>query len=456
MRAWEEFLLLQEKEIGVDTVNKWLRSLKVLCFDACNLYLEAKDSFQVTWFEEHVRHKVKASLINNNGKPIRVRVTSLDKSAPFKETQIQQEKTAYFTMQYGDTDPQMSFANFLVTPENDLPVRILQEFAKVSEQSKGFPFNPIYLFGPESSGKTHLMQAAVAGLREAGVKTLYVSSDLFTEHLVSAIRSGEMQRFRAFYRNVEALFIEDIEVLSGKGATQEEFFHTFNSLHTDGKLIVISSTFAPGELKAMEERLISRFEWGIAIPVSPLTREGLKNFLERKTEKLNIRIEETALDFLIQALSSHVKSLLHALNMLAKRVAYKKLSHQLLYQGDIEVLLQDVLQAAENIRLTPSGIVRATAQYYGVSPESILGRSQSREYVFPRQVAMFLCRQKLSLSYVKIGEVFSRDNSTVISSIRAISQKLEEGDRESDISCAIQELTKRLSSAYQSLDFIVD
>lgn len=456
MRAWEEFLLLQEKEIGVDTVNKWLRSLKVLCFDACNLYLEAKDSFQVTWFEEHIRHKVKASLINNNGKPIRVRVTSLDKSTPFKETQIQQEKTAYFTMKYGDIDPNMSFANFLVTPENDLPVRILQEFAKVSEQGKGFPFNPIYLFGPESSGKTHLMQAAVGGLREAGVKTLYVTSELFTEHLVSAIRSGEMQRFRAFYRNVEALFIEDIEVLSGKGATQEEFFHTFNSLHTEGKLIVISSTFAPGDLKAMEERLISRFEWGISIPVSPLIREGLKSFLERRTEKLNIRIEETALDFLIQALSSHVKSLLHALTTLAKRVAYKKLSHQMLYQGDIEALLHDVLQAAESIRLTPSGIVRAAAQYYGVSPESVLGRSQSREYVLPRQVAMFLCRQKLSLSYVKIGEVFSRDHSTVISSIRAISQKLEEDDRECDVSRAIQELTKRLSSAYQSLDFIED
>ncbi|CRH47739.1 chromosomal replication initiation protein [Chlamydia trachomatis] len=359
-------------------------------------------------------------------------------------------------MKYGDIDPNMSFANFLVTPENDLPVRILQEFAKVSEQGKGFPFNPIYLFGPESSGKTHLMQAAVGGLREAGVKTLYVTSELFTEHLVSAIRSGEMQRFRAFYRNVEALFIEDIEVLSGKGATQEEFFHTFNSLHTEGKLIVISSTFAPGDLKAMEERLISRFEWGISIPVSPLIREGLKSFLERRTEKLNIRIEETALDFLIQALSSHVKSLLHALTTLAKRVAYKKLSHQMLYQGDIEALLHDVLQAAESIRLTPSGIVRATAQYYGVSPESVLGRSQSREYVLPRQVAMFLCRQKLSLSYVKIGEVFSRDHSTVISSIRAISQKLEEDDRECDVSRAIQELTKRLSSAYQSLDFIED
>ena len=128
----------------------------------------------------------------------------------------------------------------------------------------------------------------------------------------------------------------------------------------------------------------------------------------------------------------------------------------MLYQGDIEALLHDVLQAAESIRLTPSGIVRATAQYYGVSPESVLGRSQSREYVLPRQVAMFLCRQKLSLSYVKIGEVFSRDHSTVISSIRAISQKLEEDDRECDVSCAIQELTKRLSSAYQSLDFIED
>ncbi|WP_348664019.1 chromosomal replication initiator protein DnaA [Chlamydia vaughanii] len=452
MRAWEDFLLLQEKEIGTSTVDKWLRSLKVLCFDACNLYLEAKDSFQVTWFEEHIRHKVKTGLVNNNGKLIRVHVTSLDKTTPFyREKQIQQEKTAYFTMQYGNVNPEMSFANFLVTAENDLPFRILQEFAKPSEDSVGFPFNPIYLFGPEGSGKTHLMQAAVNALRESGGKILYVASDLFTEHLVSAIRSGEMQRFRSFYRNVDALFIEDIEVFSGKGATQEEFFHTFNSLHTEGKLIVVSSAYAPGDLKSVEERLISRFEWGVAVPIHPLTKEGLRSFLMRQAEQLNIRIEDTALDFLIHALSSNVKTLLHAMTLLSKRVAYKKIAQQLLYETDLQSLLHDVLEAAESVRLTPSGIVRAVAQYYGVSPESILGRSQSREYVLPRQVAMYLCRQKLSLSYVRIGDVFSRDHSTVISSIRVISQKVEEGGH--DISIATQDLMKSLTSAYKSLEF---
>ncbi|QEM73825.1 chromosomal replication initiator protein DnaA [Chlamydia abortus] len=452
MRAWEDFLLLQEKEIGTSTVDKWLRSLKVLCFDACNLYLEAKDSFQVTWFEEHIRHKVKTSLVNNNGKLIRVHVTSLDKTTPFyKEKQMQQEKTAYFTMQYGNVNPEMTFANFLVTPENDLPFRILQEFTKPSEDATGFPFNPIYLFGPEGSGKTHLMQAAVNVLRESGGKILYVASDLFTEHLVSAIRSGEMQRFRSFYRNVDALFIEDIEVFSGKGATQEEFFHTFNSLQTEGKLIVISSAYAPADLKAMEERLISRFEWGVAVPIHPLTKEGLRSFLMRQTEQLSIRIEDSALDFLIHALSSNMKALLHALTLLSKRVAYKKLTQQLLYEDDIQSLLHDVLEAAESVRLTPSGIVHAVAKYYGVSPESILGRSQSREYVLPRQVAMYLCRQKLSLSYVRIGDVFSRDHSTVISSIRAISQKVEEGGH--DISIATQDLMKYLTSAYKSLEF---
>ncbi|WP_284441540.1 chromosomal replication initiator protein DnaA [Chlamydia gallinacea] len=452
MRAWEDFLLLQEKEMGVGTVDKWLRSLKVLCFDACNLYLEAKDSFQVTWFEEHIRPKIKTHLVNNNGKLIRVHVTSLDKTASlYGEKQIPYEKASCFAMQYGDIDPNMSFSNFLVTAENDLPFRIFQEFIKFSGDAASSPFNPIYLFGPEGAGKTHLMQSAVGALKESGGKILYVASNLFTEHLVSAIRSGEMQRFRSFYRNVDALFIEDIEVFSGKAATQEEFFHTFNSLHTDGKLIVISSSCAPGDLKSVEERLISRFEWGVVVPIHPLAKEGLFSFLRRQAEQLNLRIEDTALDFLIRALSSNVKALLHAVNLLSKRVAYKKIAQQLLYETDIQSLLHDVLEAAESIRLTPLGVVRAVAQYYGVSPESILGRSQSREYVLPRQVAMYLCRQRLSLSYVRIGNIFSRDHSTVISSIRTVAQKVEGGD--SDISIATKDLMKILTSTYTSLEF---
>ncbi|EPP35625.1 archaeal ATPase family protein [Chlamydia ibidis] len=453
MRAWEEFLLLQEKEIGTNTVDKWLRSLKVVCFDACNLYLEAKDSFQVTWFEEHIRYKVKSSLVNNNGKLIRVHITSLDKTIPFyQEKHIQQEKSAYFTMNYGEVNPEMGFSSFLVTPENDLPFRILQEFTQPGDNGAGFPFNPIYIFGPEGAGKTHLIQSAVSLLRGIGGKILYVTSELFTEHLVSAIRSGEMQRFRSFYRNVDALFIEDIEVFCGKGATQEEFFHTFNSLHMEGKLIVISSAHAPRDLKAMEERLISRFEWGVTVPIHPLTKEGLRSFLSRQAEQLCVRIEDTALDFLIRSLFSNMKTLLHAMKLLSKRVAIKKLSQQLLYENDLRNLLRDVLEAADNVRLTHTGIIRAVAQYYNVSPESILGRSQSREYVLPRQVAMYLCREKLSLSYVRIGDIFSRDHSTVISSIRLVSQKIE--NRNSAISIAIQDLMKQLTSSYKSLEFL--
>ncbi|WP_201456873.1 chromosomal replication initiator protein DnaA [Chlamydia sp. 17-3921] len=452
MRAWEDFLLLQEKEIGSSTVDKWLRSLKILCFDACNLYLEAKDSFQVTWFEEHIRHKVKANLINNNGKLIRVHITSVDKSTPFKEKQIQQEKTSYFTMQYGNVLPEMSFSSFLVTAENDLPFRILQEFTQISSDSKSLSFNPIYLFGPEGAGKTHLMQATIHMLREFSNKVLYVSSELFTEHLVSAIRSGEMQRFRAFYRSADALFIENIEVFSGKNATQEEFFHTFNSLHTEGKLIVISSCYAPADLKAMEERLISRFEWGVAVPIHPLGKEGLKSLLKRQAESHGIRIQELALDFLILSLSSNIKTLLHAVGLLSKRVVYKKLSQQLLYEDDIKVLLKDVLEIAKSVRLTPTGIIRAVSRYYGITQESILGRSQSREHVLPRQVAMYLCRQQLALSFVRIGDIFSRDHSTVISSIRLISQKAEE--RDNDVHAAIQDISKHLMTTHKSLDFL--
>lgn len=451
MRAWEEFLLQQDQEIGKETVNKWLRSLKIVCFDACNLYLEARDSFQITWFEEHIRHKVKSTLKNNNQKAIRVHLTSLDKARPnHGDQRVHQESNAYFTKEYGKVDEKKTFGSFFITPETDLTVRVMQEFARTCEGDASLDFNPIYLFGASGSGKSHLMQAAVNELRQLQKKVLYVSASSFTEHLVSALRSGEMHRFRQFYRSADALFIENIEHFSGKSATQEEFFHTFNSLHTNGKLIVISSCHAPGNLPMMEDRLVSRFEWGITVAVYPLAKETLRNFLAAQVKNLPVRIHERAIDFLARELSSNIKALLKALDLLVERVRYSKLSQQLLYEDNLRFLLKDVLEVAGQVRLTHVGIIVSTAGYYKISQENILGRSQSREFVFPRQVAMYLCRQELGLSFMKIGEIFSRDHSTVISSIRHIQQKLDDGNK--DLYHAVQGILKDASTAYKTLE----
>ncbi|WP_213357750.1 chromosomal replication initiator protein DnaA [Chlamydiifrater phoenicopteri] len=453
MRAWEEFLLLQDKEIGKEIVDKWLRSLKVSCFDACNLYLEASDSFQLTWFEEHIRHKVKAQFVNNNGKAIRVHISSSEKSGEGRElAPIYDAQSSFFSIKDQELDENKTFANFLITPENEPAFRILKNFGLPASDGAEFPFNPIYLFGVEGAGKTHLMQSVAHELKNCGKKVLFVDAERFTEHLVAAIRAGEMQKFRSFYRKVDALFIEDIEVFSRKAATQEEFFHTFNSLHTEGKLIMLSSLYAPGDLKFMEERLVSRFEWGIVIPVQSLVKDGLRKFIYSKSQELSVRLHESSVEFLIQELVSNVKSILHALNLLSKRVAYRKCSQQLLYEKDIKYFLKDLLAEAEQIRLTPQKIVQSVASQCGISVDDLLGRSQSREYVLPRQIAMYLCRSHLSLSYMKIGEIFSRDHSTVISSIRLVSKALESGDRE--ISLSVKEIIQSLFSGHKELEYV--
>jgi chromosomal replication initiator protein len=264
MRAWDEFLAQQEKELGSEIVEKWLRPLKVVRFDACNLYLEAGDSFKALWFEEHLRHKVQNKLFNNNHKQIKVHIQVNSQVNPEvkkkkKETvSIQQS----FSLKFDEIDENANFDSYLTFQGNLLAHKLLAEAcAKKNENS--LTFNPIYLFGRSGTGKTHLMMSAASALRTLGLRALYVRADTFTEHVVNAIRAAEMQMFRKAYRNVDALLIDDIEIFSRKSATQEELFHTFNTLHVEGKQIILSAKCPPNELKLIEPRLVSRFEWGI-------------------------------------------------------------------------------------------------------------------------------------------------------------------------------------------------
>lgn len=448
MRAWEEFLLDQEKGLGKETVQKWLRPLKVVRFDACNLYLEASDAFKVMWFEEHMRPHVQKYLVNNNHKKIKVHITV---ASPSKSDDKGSDKTSSqkpaFRLIFDDLDDKCRFDTFLTSEGNLLAYKLLTEWAlfegkskDVTEQ-KDLNFNPIYIFGKSGTGKTHLLQATTSTLKQKGNKALYVRAETFTEHVVNAIRTGEMQTFRKTYRSIDTLLIDDIEVFSKKAATQEEFFHTFNTLHIEGKRIILSSSMAPQELKFIEPRLISRFEWGIVVPLQKLEREKMKALLNQKATHFHFPLSEEIKDFLVNTFSSHTKSLLRALEALILR------THLNAEKGNISLaqvkkILLDLIQEEEKFLLTPTKIIRAVADYYGIRSDDILSKSQSRECALPRQIAMHLCRVKLNLPYMKIGEIFSRDHSTVMSSIKQIQQEVEL--KKSDIYSIVNSLSKQL------------
>lgn len=443
MQAWENFLTTQEQELGKETVEKWLRPLQVLRFDACNLYLEAKDSFQALWFEEHLRRKLEMAFFNNNKKPIKVHLSvknreeKKEKSVAPKEEDVQKHSLTPYSIQFEQLDPHTNFSSFISEENNLLAYRLLQESCETKEPT----FNPIFIHGKSGSGKSHLLMATAKALEAKGLKVLYSRAETFTENVVRAIRAGEMRTFRKAYRNVEVLLVDDIHTLSKKSATQEEFFHTFNTLHLEGKQIILSSLQAPQELKSIEARLISRFEWGIVLPLSSLSKEGIVTLLDEKAAVLGLELESSVKDYLLQTFSSSPKSLVRALSAIALRSALSKQSEALSIEN-IRHMLFDLIEEEKQCSLTAEKILQCVAQFYGIRSHDILSKSHAREYTLPRQVSMFLCRSHLSMPYMKIGEIFSRDHSTVMNSVKQIQKNLDHNEKE--ITSSIHSISGKL------------
>ena len=313
MQAWEQFLQKQESELGFETVQKWLRSLRIQRFDACNLYLEAKDSFQALWFEEHIRSKVQTKFVNGNNKRIKIHLSIANGSANPKKNKvnpINAKEAKPFRLTFDELDPHCLFQHFVVSQDNQLTYKLISELAGLSHETSASlgAFNPIYLYGPTGCGKTHLMMSLTQTFRARGLKCIYARAELFTDHVVTAIRAGEMSTFRQAYRNADILIVDDVHVFSRKGATQEEFFHTFNTLHLEGKQIILAANCSPQDLHLIEPRLVSRFEWGIVLPLKPLSMEELKRMLLAKSQALQFFLPPRVIDFLLETFVSQSQS----------------------------------------------------------------------------------------------------------------------------------------------------
>jgi len=436
MQAWELFLDKLQTDLGTETVTKWLRPLKIIHFDAGNLYLEAESPFQIDWFEEHIRAEAKKSFLNNNFRPIKIHLTcNTHASLQDKVDEPKSNPLLPYSASQDALLPEYNKAQFIFSE----PCAIIEKLFEQIVSNEIPPFNPIFFYGGPCVGKTHLLQALAQELRKKYANVLYLRAETFTENLVKAIRSGHMLEFRKFYRNVDAFLVDDVQHLGKKNATQEEFFHTFNTLHNQNKLIVLSANTTPGSLQYIEPRLISRFEWGLSLPLSKLEKDELKMMVENRCRQLALSLTEASKDFVIEEFSANPKSIQKALEALYLRASSYRKS---LSPAKIQLILKDLLEAEKRSVLSPDKILSSVAEFYGLSAKDIFSKSQTQECTTPRQVAMFLCRTHLKTPFTKIGEYFGRDHSTVISSVKLIEEKISTKD--ADISNAIAAIGQKM------------
>lgn len=403
MKAWEKFVSSLSQELGSSVTDRWLKPLRVVRFDAGNLFLEADDPMQITWFEEHVRPRLKRGFFNENHRPIKVHLGSL------KQTNHKPPINPNLSFVSDPLDPFCTLENFRVTPENRMIYKLLTEWAGAGSSV----FNPIFLYGPKGSGKTHLLMSAALIAERWNKKWFFVSADTFTEHVVQAIRSSRIQEFRAVYRELDVLIIDNIDHLSNRTATQEEFFHTFNALHSQGKLIILSSSLPPSKLKEIEFRLISRFEWGLPIGME---KADPKKVLEAKAHAWKLSLTDELSHFLLEQFKDPITSL-QALGL--------RTGTNIPSKAAAEQILADLIRKEQANSLTPEKILKSLAAHFGITADDILGKGQAKEFAFPRQIGMYLCRKKLKLPYQKIGALFGRDHSTVMASVKQIQQGIE-------------------------------
>jgi chromosomal replication initiator protein len=321
-------------------------------------------------------------------------------------------------------NPRYRFNTFVVGNSNQLAYAAS---ISISENPSG-SFNPLFIYGGAGLGKTHLIQAIGQSIREAspGMKVVYMSADSFVTELITSIRYDRMQQFRDRYRKVDALLLDDIQFLAGKERTQEEFFHTFNALYEAQKQIVFTSDAPPKDIPTLEERLRSRFEWGLIADIQPPDLETKVAILRKKAEEKKIDLPQDVALFLAERVRSNVRELEGHLNKIAMfgSLAGKRITVDLVKEALKDLLTKD------NKPITGPEILKVVAAHYGVKVSDLKAKSNARTVAFPRQVAMWLCKHLTDLSYPNIGQLFNdKHHSTVMYSVEKIDQLIADDEQ---------------------------
>src|SRR6478609_4624608 len=319
-------------------------------------------------------------------------------------------------------NPKYTFDNFVIGQSN----RFAHAAAVAVAEAPAKAYNPLFIYGDSGLGKTHLLHAIgdYALSLYAGIRVRYVSSEEFTNDFINSIANNRGSAFQARYRDVDILLIDDIQFLQGRAETQEAFFHTFNQLHDHDKQVVITSDVPPKHLTGFEDRMRSRFEWGLITDVQAPDLETRIAILRKKAQSDRLHIPDEVLEYIATVVSSNIRELEGALIRVS---AYASLNRSTLDMSLAQTVLRDIIDQDDTNVISPTDIITATAQYFKLSVDDLYGSSRSQSVATARQIAMYLCRERTSLSLPKIGQLFgNRDHTTVMYAYKKISELMKE------------------------------
>lgn len=423
--------------VNADIFQRWFHAIELVAADEERLTLRVPNQIYQLWIESNYMPLLDGAVLNILGGPRHIRFVFMsempvaDTGAETEAAPKQESEEMVADLERkpvaapSGMNPRYTFDSFVVGTNN----QFAHAAALAVAQSPAKTYNPLFIHGVTGLGKTHLLQAIGQHVlaTKKGSKVLYVSSERFTNDFIDAIQNNSLVKFRRRYRQADLLLIDDIQFLAGKERSQEEFFHTFNTLFDGHKQIVLSSDRPPTEIANLEQRLVSRFDWGLTAELQAPDVETRVAILRKKAQALSMKIDSTVIEFLAQRIRTNVRRLEGALMRVA---SFASLSGRQLNTEAIEHLLKDILHEEAKRAITIDQIQRKVAEHYDVRLADMTSKRRPKNIAFPRQVAMYLARQLTKASLSEIGDAFGgRDHGTVIHAHKLISEKIREEEK---------------------------
>lgn len=423
---WENVLDQVKTNISEVTFLTWFKETELIDLNTTKALIKADNDFQRDWLVNQYTTLIEDAVFQTIGEKVSIKIIVKDELKDLSTDGVKNEtKLADTATPVPNTlNEQHTFDTFVIGNGN----RFSHAASLAVAEAPAKAYNPLFIYGGVGLGKTHLMHAIGNFVLEnrPNAKVVYLSSEKFTNEFINSIRDNKTEEFRNKYRNVDVLLIDDIQFLAGKESTQEEFFHTFNSLHENNKQIVISSDRTPKEIPTLEDRLRSRFEWGLMTDVTPPDLETRIAILRKKCEEENVEIPNEAMIYIANHIHTNIRELEGALTRVA---AYAKISNQPMTPEVVSEALKDLVTTKQSKRITIHDIQVAVSEYYGIHIDELASKKRTKSIAFPRHVAMYLSRELTDNSLPKIGEVFGgRDHTTVIHAHEKISKLVAEDE----------------------------